>query len=132
VLTAALEAGLELVQCEPHRRHDVHRKAALLRRELGAAGLPAPGEAPILPLVVGDAVEALALQDRLAAAGFDARAIRPPTVPEGTARLRVTVRHPVGDGDLLRFAREMARLRHAAVVAAAERPRPLGSPPPAE
>ena len=117
VLTAALEAGLELVQREPHRRHDVHRKAALLRGELDAAGLPAPGAAPIIPLVVGDAAEALALQEGLAAAGFDARAIRPPTVPEGTARLRVTVRHPVGDGDLLRFAREVARLRPAAGVA---------------
>src|SRR5437867_8727226 len=132
VLTAALEAALELVQREPHRRHDVHRKAALLRRELVAAGLPAPGEAPILPLVVGDAASAVALQEGLATAGFDARAIRPPTVPDGTARLRITVRHPVGDGDLLRFAREVARLRHAAVVAAAERPRRLGSPLPAE
>src|SRR5439155_66033 len=78
---------------------------------------PARGAAPIIPLVVGAAAEALALQEGLAAAGFDARAIRPPPVPEGTARLRVTVRHPVGDGDLLRFAREVARLRPAAGVA---------------
>ena len=115
VLTAALEAGLDLVQGEPHRRQEVHRKAALLRRELVAAGLPAPGEAPIIPILVGDPAVALSLQDGLAAAGFDARAVRPPTVPEGTARLRVTARYPVADGDLLRFAREVARLRHVGV-----------------
>lgn len=117
VLTAALEAGLDLVQREPHRRQEVHRKAALLRSELLAAGLPAPGEAPIIPIHVGDPAVALSLQDGLAAAGFDARAVRPPTVPEGTARLRITARYPVADGDLLRFAREVARLRHVGVGA---------------
>jgi len=118
VLTAALEAGLDLVQREPHRRQEVHRKAALLRSELVAAGLPAPGEAPIIPILVGDPAVALSLQDGLAAAGFDARAVRPPTVPEGTARLRIAARYPVADGDLLRFAREVARLR------------PVGAEPP--
>ena len=119
VLTAALEAGLAIVRAEPHRRQDVHRKAALLRDELRAAGLPAPGEAPIVPIVVGDPEGAVALQEDLLAAGFDCRAIRPPTVPDGTSRLRVTVRHPVADGDLLRFAREVARLRARVRPAAA-------------
>jgi 8-amino-7-oxononanoate synthase len=126
VLTAALEAGLDLVQREPHRRQEVHRKAALLRRELAAAGLPAGGEAPIVPIVVGDPAVALALQDGLAAAGFDARAVRPPTVPDGTARLRVTARYPVADGDLMRFARELARLPR---VAAPPAPEPSPEPP---
>ena len=44
------------------------------------------------------------------AAGFDVRAIRPPSVAPGTARLRVTVRYPVSDDDLHRFAGEVARL----------------------
>ena len=45
---------------------------------------------PIVPLVLGDAERALALSDRLEAAGFLVTAIRPPTVPDGTARLRFT------------------------------------------
>ena len=132
VLTAALEAGLDLVQREPHRRQEVHRKAALLRRELVAAGLPAPGEAPVIPILAGDPAAALSLQDGLAAAGFDARAVRPPTVPEGTARLRITARYPVADGDLLRFAREVARLRHVGAEPPVAPPGALGVVPPSE
>jgi 8-amino-7-oxononanoate synthase len=48
--------------------------------------------------------------EALQADGFDVRAIRPPTVAPGTARLRVTVRAPVSDADLLHFAEELARL----------------------
>jgi 8-amino-7-oxononanoate synthase len=128
VLTAALEAGLDLVQREPHRRGEVHRKASLLRQELAAAGMPAPGESPIVPLVVGDSALALAWQERLWAEGFDARTVRPPTVPERTARLRLTVRYPVADGDLLRFVREVARLRHAGPgITAPARPAAVGA-----
>ena len=126
VLTAALEAGLDLVQREPHRRQECHRKAAFLRAAMNEAGLPAPGEAPILPVIVGEAADAIALQEGLAAAGFDARAIRPPSVREGTARLRITVRYPVADGDLLRFAHEIARLRRTQAAAAT-----VGQPVPA-
>jgi 8-amino-7-oxononanoate synthase len=47
------------------------------------------GETHILPVVVGDRDTAMALGDRLAAAGIVAPPIRPPTVPEGTSRIRV-------------------------------------------
>jgi 7-keto-8-aminopelargonate synthetase-like enzyme len=109
VLAAALDAALDVVAAEPQRRAEVHRKAALLRAELGAQGVACGGGSPILPLIVGDNDGALALQDALAAAGFDARAVRPPTVPPGTARLRVTARYPIADDDLRRFAAEVGR-----------------------
>jgi 8-amino-7-oxononanoate synthase len=48
-------------------------------------------QTPIQPLVVGDAVEALRLSERLLEQGLLVPAIRPPTVPEGTARLRITL-----------------------------------------
>jgi 8-amino-7-oxononanoate synthase len=113
VLTAALTAGLDVVTAEPHRRQEVFRKALLLREGLRQADIAAAAHAsPIVPIVIGDNTAAVALQEGLFAAGFDARAIRPPTVPEGTARLRVTVRLPVPDAELARFAAEVgSRLR---------------------
>jgi len=115
VLTAALDTALEIVQAEPDRRADVHRKADLLRVALRAGGVDCGASAsPIVPVLVGRNEVAVDLQQRLLEVGFDARAIRPPTVPVGTARLRVTVRYPVSDEDLLRFARETGRLLAAA------------------
>jgi 8-amino-7-oxononanoate synthase len=111
VLAAGLEAGLDLLEREPGRRVDVHRKSALVRQKLAELDIPTGGESPIVPIIVGSNEAALALQTGLCAAGFDVRAIRPPTVAPGTARLRVTVRYPISDDDLLRFADEVSRLR---------------------
>ena len=104
VLAAALGAGLDLVEREPERRREVHRKSSMLRRALGDAGIVCGGESMIVPIIAGANEAAIALQSGLMTAGFDVRAIRPPSVPAGTARLRVTVRYPVSDDDLLRFA----------------------------
>jgi 8-amino-7-oxononanoate synthase len=108
VVGAALEAGLQLIDREPGRRAEVHRKSLLVRRALADAGVNAPGQSPIVPILAGSNEAALALQSGLSAAGFDVRAIRPPSVAPGTSRLRVTVRYPVPDEDLLRFAGEVA------------------------
>jgi len=110
VLCALLDAAIDLVMNDPGRRAEVHRKSALLRRTLRERGIDAGGDAPIVPIIAGSNEAALGLQAGLMAAGFDVRAIRPPSVAPGTARLRVTVRYPVGDTDLERFAAELARL----------------------
>ena len=110
VLGAALAAGLHLVTHEPGRRCEVHRKAALLRRKLDEAGVTCGGESMIVPIIAGANEVAIALQSGLMAAGFDVRAIRPPSVAPGTARLRVTVRYPIGDDELHRFASTLAQL----------------------
>ena len=116
VLAAALGAGLDLVAREPERRSEVRRKAALLRAALAEADVAAPGASQIVPVIVGSNDAALALQDDLSSAGFDVRAVRPPSVPAGSARLRVTVRYPVADTDLRRFAAETGRLLHSQAV----------------
>jgi 8-amino-7-oxononanoate synthase len=108
VLTAALHAGLDLLDREPARRVEVHRKSALLRRQLADAGIETPGESPIVPIVVGSNAAALDLQKHLVSAGFDVRAIRSPSVRPGTERLRVTVRYPIADEDLQRFSRVLS------------------------
>ena len=123
VLTAALDAAIEIVQAEPARRVEVHRKAELLRSALRVNGADSGASAsPIVPVMVGANDDAVALQEGLLAAGFDARAIRPPTVPAGTARLRVTVRYPIADEDLSRFARETGRLLRSGATSRASTP----------
>jgi len=87
---AALE-GLRIIEAEPERRRRLRENARLLRRLLGIATTGAEGEVPIIPVVLGEAQEALRASARLLERGFWVPAIRPPSVPRGTARLRITV-----------------------------------------
>jgi 8-amino-7-oxononanoate synthase len=59
-----------------------------------------PGSTQILPLIVGADARAIGLAGRLQERGFDVRAIRPPTVAEGTARLRVSITLNAGRNDI--------------------------------
>jgi 8-amino-7-oxononanoate synthase len=118
-LAGALGAALDIVAAEPERRAEVHRKARLLRKAVAAAGTAVPAQgSPIIPLAGGANEAAVAAQVALAAEGCDCRAVRPPTVPAGSARLRVTVRSPVADEDLLRFADVAGRLLPAPAAVA--------------
>lgn len=113
VLAAALDAALDLLQREPGRRVEVHRKAAMVRQALAASNIHPGGASPIISIIAGGSGSndaALALQYGLQAAGFDVRAIRPPSVAPGTARVRVTIRYPINDDDLLRFVGVVAHL----------------------
>jgi 7-keto-8-aminopelargonate synthetase-like enzyme len=77
---------------QPLRPEKLQATAELLRRELAAAGMPAAGgRTQIIPLIIGDADTAVRLAEAVLARGVFAPAIRPPTVPEGTSRLRLTV-----------------------------------------
>ncbi len=94
----------------PDRARAVRDRAVSLRGALqealaGHAGTPGEpaADTPIIPVILGTNERALAVADALQHAGFDARAIRPPTVPEGTARLRLTITWPVGDAELERL-----------------------------
>lgn len=82
---AAALAALDIVESEPER---AARPLALARRFTAHFGLP-EAQSPIVPVVVGEAQAALDLSTALEARGFLVVAIRPPTVPAGTARLRV-------------------------------------------
>ncbi len=88
---AAARAAAAVLAAEPERRDRLWSHATWLRERLTAIGYRlGPGRSPILPVLVGDAGTAVRLGDALLARGVLAPAIRPPTVPEGTARLRVT------------------------------------------
>lgn len=105
---AALEA-LRLVREEPALVERLHANARVLRAELAAHGLPvAPGEMPIVPVVIGDPREAMARCEEALRRGVFAQAIRPPTVPEGTSRLRLVAMASHDPADLRRAAATIA------------------------
>ncbi|WP_026852831.1 aminotransferase class I/II-fold pyridoxal phosphate-dependent enzyme [Geothrix fermentans] len=86
VVGAALE-GVRLARAEPWRRARALAFADRLRAGLGQPAMPSA----IVPVPVGPDAEAVRLAEELQARGFDVRAVRPPTVPEGSARLRITL-----------------------------------------
>ncbi|MBM4242563.1 MAG: 8-amino-7-oxononanoate synthase [Deltaproteobacteria bacterium] len=88
---AAADASVAIVRGDAERRRALWDNARRLHGGLERAGLAMrPFTSPIVPLVVGGAAEALAVAERALEQGVLAPAIRPPTVPQGTARLRLT------------------------------------------
>ena len=108
VIGAALE-GVRIARAEPWRRARALAHAQRLRQALGQPGAPSA----IVPVPVGADAEAVRLARILQARGFDVRAVRPPTVPEGSARLRITTGAHLEEGDVASLAaalREILRL----------------------
>jgi glycine C-acetyltransferase len=91
---AQVEAGraaLRLVASEPWRRWRLQENAALLRARLGDAGIStSPSTTHIVPVVLGDNQRTMAVCEALLQRGFYVQGIRHPSVPHGTARLRIT------------------------------------------
>ncbi len=111
-IAAAASVAIAIVRREPQRR--AHLQALIARFRHGAAQLGhalMPSITPIQPLLCGDAVQALELSQRLARAGFYVPAIRPPTVPAGAARLRVTLSAAHTDADVDALLAALARSR---------------------
>lgn len=91
LVAAAVRASLQIIQSTPELRQALHERIAiavpLLRNRLGIE----PSHSQIQPVITGTDASAVALAECLKRQGFDIRAIRPPTVPEGTSRLRLTL-----------------------------------------
>jgi glycine C-acetyltransferase/8-amino-7-oxononanoate synthase len=101
---AAATAALELVS--PHRVERLQANASRFRAALGAEGLdPGPSQSQIVPIEVGEAETAMDLCERVLERGVFAQGIRPPTVPEGSSRLRFTVMASHRVGELERAAK---------------------------
>jgi len=100
-LAAAALAALDIVASEPHRRSQLLERAAGFRRSLSARGWNVGRSASqIVPIVVGEPGEAVALAARLRQSGYFVPAIRPPTVPEGEALVRVSLSWGHGETSL--------------------------------
>ena len=94
MIAEALRASVRVIQAEDGRRSHLRALQQRLREGLAAAGLPwqlLPSDTAIQPLVIGRNEDALAAMSKLDAQGVWVPAIRPPTVPEGTARLRISL-----------------------------------------
>ncbi|GGY09154.1 8-amino-7-oxononanoate synthase [Paludibacterium paludis] len=110
-LSAAVLASLEVMRGEPWRRGHVLALASRMQRELGAAGVAVlPSRTPVQAVVLGDARRALDVAAALFDEGFQVPAIRPPTVPEGTARLRVSLSAAHSEQDVDRLIGRLAVL----------------------
>ena len=90
-IAAATLESLKIVREEPWRRAKLNGLIAQFRQGAEALGLNVlPSESPIQSVIVGDSKTALEMSQQLEAKGIFVKAIRPPTVPPNTARLRVT------------------------------------------
>ncbi|MEE8111057.1 MAG: 8-amino-7-oxononanoate synthase [bacterium] len=91
-VAAAAREALRIVETEPERRERLHRNAAFLREGLRSLGFDVRQDpTPIIPVIVGDAQTTVRFAEELLERGIFARGIRPPTVPEGSGRIRATV-----------------------------------------
>ncbi|WP_276119156.1 8-amino-7-oxononanoate synthase [Pararhizobium qamdonense] len=110
LMAAAVRQALAMLVDEPQRRTDfdtLRRFAnSELTEKLGVAG----SGSQILPVLIGDNSRAVRIAARMREAGFDIRAIRPPTVPEGTARLRIAITLNVDRATISRMFTRLAAI----------------------
>ena len=109
LMAAGVRAALKLSASSPVRRE---RLAALIEtagRILHSKTGHSPSGSQIQPIVVGSDARATALAAAMQNQGFDMRAVRPPTVPEGTARLRISLTLNASDADVVAMIDTLAR-----------------------
>lgn len=99
----AVSAALNLIETEARRRSLLHQLIALANQKLESLFAMKGSGSQILPFIVGDDKQAVRVAGAMQDAGFDVRAIRPPTVPEGTARLRISITLNVTELEISNF-----------------------------
>ncbi|KZE75919.1 8-amino-7-oxononanoate synthase [Paenibacillus elgii] len=108
---AGITEALKLVQTECQRRERLAASSRQFRSTLRVAGFQVgPGDSPIVPVIVGDNATALRFSSALESEGIAAVAVRPPTVPEGTARIRFSLSAAHNPDDLADAARRIEQV----------------------
>jgi len=107
LLAASIRAALGIVERADERRAALARRVKLLGE--GLRGVAAPSGTHIQPVIVGADGRALGLAEQMQAAGYDIRAIRPPTVPQGTSRLRISITLNVSEAQIEAMAALLAQ-----------------------
>jgi 8-amino-7-oxononanoate synthase len=109
-IAAATRAALRVADAEVWRRERLRSLVQRWRSAVAALGLPlSASQTPIQPLIVGDAARALQISHALFSAGFWVVAIRPPTVPAGSARLRISLSAAHAEADVDALAEALGR-----------------------
>ena len=96
--------ALELSRDEPWRREKLHSLIGAAKRLLPVDRI----QSQIVPIIIGEDAQAVHVASEMQKAGFDVRAIRPPTVPEGTARLRISLNCNLDEKTLKNFTKGLA------------------------
>ena len=113
MIPAGVEAALTVMRTEPERQLRLRGMAAAARRRLRAAGYEvAQSDCPIIPIILGSEESALRASAKLREAGLLAAPIRPPAVPRGTSRLRITLSCEHSEEDVESLLRGLESLRN--------------------
>ncbi len=91
LISATVRAALKLVSNDPSRRNGLRQRVDRFGTEFRQRFSIEPSGSQIQPLIVGSDQNAVRLAEAMQAHGYDIRAIRPPTVPDGTSRLRIAI-----------------------------------------
>ncbi|WP_018407302.1 8-amino-7-oxononanoate synthase [Methylocystis rosea] len=114
VMAACVRAALKIIEAADDRRAELMSRIDFAGAELRRLCAIEPSGSQIQPIVVGDDIRATTLASRMQAHGYDIRAIRPPTVPDGSARLRIALTLNTSKDDVARMVAhlgaELARL----------------------
>lgn len=108
LMAAAVRAALNICRNDPQRRQRLHDLVGFAARELTTKTRFAASGSQIQPLIIGSDGTAMALATAMKTRGYDIRAIRPPTVPEGTSRLRLTITLNVSELEITRLIDDLA------------------------
>lgn len=103
LMAAAVSGALGILQKDPRRQERLKQLISFAAEQLGPLGARSYGT-QILPLIIGDPGATMELGEALQRLGFDVRGIRPPTVPEGTSRLRISITLNVDETAILALA----------------------------
>ncbi|CAN7745321.1 8-amino-7-oxononanoate synthase [Rhizobium leguminosarum] len=108
LMASGVREALCMIADEPERRMRLEGLKNFAGEQLSSRLGISPSGSQILPVMMGDNVRSLRIADRMRAEGYDIRAIRPPTVPEGTARLRISITLNVDEEQIADMVQRLA------------------------
>jgi 8-amino-7-oxononanoate synthase len=116
-MAAAAQAAIEVVNHEPHRQSRLRKISREFRAALTLLGIAMPaGDSPIIPIILGNEKSAVDAADSLSDMGLLVMAVRPPTVPKGSSRLRITLSSQHTDQEIERLLEGLGRLAQSLPV----------------